>query len=72
MTMQAKRTRASVYLLIGLLAVMLPLTGWFARAEYGKPARAEPGAQGESLAGCIHEQNNRETAARCTFRSYRT
>jgi hypothetical protein len=31
MTTQAKRTRAAVYTLLALLAVLLPMTGWFAR-----------------------------------------
>lgn len=31
MTQQAKRIRA-VYTLLGLLAVLLPMTGWFARS----------------------------------------
>jgi hypothetical protein len=32
MTSQAKRTRAVVYTLLMLLAVLLPMTGWFARS----------------------------------------
>ena len=42
MTSQAKRTRAVVYLLLALLAVLLPATGWFARSV---TATHGPGAE---------------------------
>ena len=42
MTNNAKRNRAVVYLLLMLLAVLLPMTGWFARSVTATPNREYP------------------------------